>query len=153
MIVQITPSIKFVSTHLYTRVERGTVRVNWNKTTGFSCGSSSGWFLFRTGQMEIQKLYHPLYHLVFRISSLLLPTLFFFSLPPILSNPGATSRDNAILSGVIFGQKFTSRAVFSSWSKLSRKNIASSRLVAPGSPRMPSSLLWVTTQLLKLLAE
>ena len=89
---QIIPSIKFVSTHLYTRLERGTVRVNWNKTTGFSCGCSSGWFLFRTGQMEIQKLYHPLYHLVFRISSLLLPSLFVFSLPPILSNPSLRGR-------------------------------------------------------------
>ena len=149
---QITPSIHFASTHLYTRVERDTVRVNCNKTTVFSCGSSSGWVLFRTGQIEIQKLYH----LVFRISSLLLPTLFVFSLPPILSNPGATYRDDVILScELYFWAKvyFKSWSSWSSWSKCTRENIASSRLVAPRSLRRPPSLLWVTTQLLKLLPE
>ena len=52
--------------------------------------------------------------------------------PSILGDPGATSRDDAIFPG----------ESFSSWSKLSPENIASSRLVAPGSPRMRTKHMW-----------
>ena len=44
----------------------------------------------------------------------------------ILADPGATSRDDAIFSDESLLQEL----------KLSLKNIASSRLVVPGSPRM-----------------
>ena len=57
---------------------------------------------------------------------------FYLEIFLILGDPGATSRDDAIFSGESLLQELH---------KLSPKNIASSRLVAPGSPRMDFSLL------------
>ena len=60
---------------------------------------------------------------------------------PILGNPGATSREDAIFPDERLVQELESG------SPTLEVNIASSRLVAPGFPRMPSSMCEMSNSL------